>query len=467
MGTEFLDEFERVAVEGLKELYGSEWADCRIQSGTLANVAVELGTTRPGDTIMSISLSAGSHTSHTSIGFPVFYGLNIVDIPFDDENVNVDLDRLESLLKEQEPKPKLLILGGSLFLFRFPVKEVRALLDRYSPETVLLFDAAHVDGLIVGGAYPNPLLDGAQIISGSTYKTFGGPPGGFVVGNGEEIYKKVKRAIYPGITTSYHFNRIGALAVTCLNLLKHATTYAPQIVKNAQALGAALDARGVNIVGRDLGYTQTHQVLIYMSEGDDMRSKEAGALLADANIITSPQLMPIEDRKDVRNPRGIRIGTQELTRLGMKEKEMQVAADFIADVLIDKKAPSEIAPQVIAERNASRNFERASSTALLRVAEGIWVTKKDRPWLLRLQELEAQGRIGAGQERPQADQPPIRAVRLQENGPRRRLNDERPRRRAAPGRLLCDLLEARGVGHPLTGDRPAAAVDVLQGQVTP
>ena len=121
MGTEFLDEFERVAVEGLKELYGSEWADCRIQSGTLANVAVELGTTRPGDTIMSISLSAGSHTSHTSIGFPVFYGLNIVDIPFDDENVNVDLDRLESLLKEQEPKPKLLILGGSLFLFRFPV----------------------------------------------------------------------------------------------------------------------------------------------------------------------------------------------------------------------------------------------------------------------------------------------------------------------------------------------------------
>lgn len=346
MGTEFLDEFERVAVEGLKELYGSEWADCRIQSGTLANIAVELGTTRPGDTIMSISLSAGSHTSHTSIGFPVFYGLNIVDIPFDDENVNVDLDRLESLLKEQEPKPKLLILGGSLFLFRFPVKEVRALLDRYSPETVLLFDAAHVDGLIVGGAYPNPLLDGAQIISGSTYKTFGGPPGGFVVGNGEEIYKKVKRAIYPGLTTSYHYNRIGALAVTCVNLLKHAKIYAPQIVKNAQALGAALDARSVNIVGRDLGYTQTHQVLIYTPEGDDMRSREACALLADANIITSPQLMPIESRKDVRNPRGIRVGTQELTRLGMKEEEMQVAADFIADVLIDKKAPSEIAPQV-------------------------------------------------------------------------------------------------------------------------
>ncbi len=346
MGTEFLDEFERVAVEGLKELYGSQWADCRIQSGTLANIAVELGTTRPGDTIMSISLSAGSHTSHTSVGFPVFYGLNIVDIPFDDENVNVDLDRLESVLKKQEPKPKLLILGGSLFLFHFPVKEVRALLDRYSPETVLLFDAAHVDGLIVGGAYPNPLLDGADIISGSTYKTFGGPPGGFVVGNSEELYKKVKRAIYPGITTSYHYNRVGALAVTCLNLLKHAKTYTPQIIKNAQALGAALDAHGVNIVGRDLGYTQTHQVLIYTSEGDDMRSKEAGALLADANIITSPQLMPSEARKAVRNPRGIRIGTQELTRLGMKEKEMQVAADFIADVLIDKKAPSEIAPQV-------------------------------------------------------------------------------------------------------------------------
>lgn len=346
MGTEYLNELERVAVEGLRELFGSQWADCRIQSGTLANTAVELGVCSPGDTIMSISLSAGSHTSHTSIGFPVFYRLNVVDIAFDNESVNVDLNRLEDQLKSIDPKPRLLILGGSLFLFRFPVAEVRALLNRHSPHTVLLFDAAHVDGLIAGGAYPNPLGDGADMISGSTYKTLGGPPGGFIVGNGEALYKKVKRAIYPGITTSYHYNRIGALAVTCVNLLEHGAAYAHQVVRNAQALGAALDARGVNIVGRELGYTHTHQNLIYTDEGASMRSREAGALLADANVIVSPQLMPREARKDVRNPRGIRLGTQELTRLGMKEPEMAVAADFIADVLVERKEPATVAPKV-------------------------------------------------------------------------------------------------------------------------
>ena len=345
-GTEYLNELERVAVEGLRELFGSDWADCRIQSGTLANTAVELALCSPGDTIMSISLSAGSHTSHTSIGFPVFYGLNVVDIAFDDEHVNVDLDRLEEQLQSIEPKPKLFILGGSLFLYRFPVREVRELLDRHSPETVLLFDAAHVDGLIAGGAYPNPLRDGADIISGSTYKTLGGPPGGFVVGNGEALYKRLKRAIYPGVTTSYHYNRIGALAVTCVNLLAHGANYAPQVVANAQALGAALDAQGVNIVGRYLGYTQTHQVLIYTDEGDPLRSREVSARLADANIIVSPQLMPSEPRKDVRNPRGIRLGTQELTRLGMKEPEMAIAAGFIADVVVRGKDPAIVASDV-------------------------------------------------------------------------------------------------------------------------
>ena len=347
MGTEYLNELERVAVDGLRELYGSDWADCRIQSGTLANTAIELATCDPGDTIMSISLSAGSHTSHTSIGFPVFYRLNVVDIPFDDDKINVDLDKLEDRLKKVSPKPKLLILGGSLFLFRFPVKEVRELLDRHSPETLLLFDAAHVDGLIAGDAYPNPLTDGASMISGSTYKTLGGPPGGFVVGNGEELHKRVKRAIYPGITTSYHYNRIGALAVTCVNLLCKGRDYAHQVIENAQALGAELDARGVNIVGREQGYTHTHQNLIYTDADDPMRSREAGALLAEANIITSPQLMPTEPRSDVRNPRGIRIGTQELTRLGMKQEQMKLAAGFIADILVDKKNPQDIAHQVV------------------------------------------------------------------------------------------------------------------------
>jgi Glycine/serine hydroxymethyltransferase len=354
MGTQFVNEMERVAVEGMKKLFHAEWADCRIQSGTLANIAVELAITKPGDTIMSITLSAGSHTSHTSLGFPVTYGLNVVDIPFDNENINVDLEKFEETLKNMAVKPKLLILGGSLFVFRFPVKEVRALLDKYSPDTVLLFDAAHVDGLIAGGAYPNPLDDGADLISGSTYKSLGGPAGGFVVGKSQELHKKVRRAIYPGVTTSYHSGRLGALAATCISLLKVADTYAPQVVRNAKAFGAALDAKGFTVIGKNHGYTDTHQILISMPEGD-FRSAEAGRLLEDAYIITSPQLLPWEPREAVRNPLGIRLGTQEVTRNGMKEKDMETIAAFMAEIIYEKKDPRTVAVKVELFRKSFTN----------------------------------------------------------------------------------------------------------------
>ena len=250
MGVEYLEELERVAVEGLRYLYKSEWAEPRVLSGTMANIGIELALTKPGDTIMSISLSSGSHTSHTSVGFPVFFGLNVIDIPFDGEKMDIDLDKFEDLLQSMKTKPKIVILGGSLFVFKLPIYDVRALLDRYSPETVLIFDAAHVDGLIAGGAYPNPLEDGASVISGSTYKSLGGPPGGFIVGNGEVLYKKIKRSVYPGLTTCAHYNRIGALAVTCLGLMKHGEEYANQVVRNSRALGSALDKEGVQIIGK-------------------------------------------------------------------------------------------------------------------------------------------------------------------------------------------------------------------------
>jgi glycine hydroxymethyltransferase len=345
MGVEFLEELERVAIEGLKYLYRSDWAEPRVLSGTMANIGIELALTQPGDTIMSISLSSGSHTSHTSVGFPVFFGLNVVDIPFDGKKMDIDLVQFEDILKSMENKPKLVIMGGSLFVFKLPIKEVRGLLDRYSPETVLVFDAAHVDGLIVGGAYPNPLEDGASIISGSTYKSLGGPPGGFIVGNGDTLYKKVKRSVYPGLTTCAHYNRIGALAVTCLGLIKHGQEYANQVVRNSRALGSALNREGVQVVGKDGRFSDTHQVLVSL-ERQDVTAPEIGRKLADANIITSPQLLPSEPRGNVRNPKGIRLGTQELTRLGMKETDMETVAGFMADVMVRSRSPLEVASEV-------------------------------------------------------------------------------------------------------------------------
>ncbi len=354
VGVEYLEELERVATEGLKYLYGAGWAECRVLSGTMANIAVELAFCSPGDTIMSISLSSGSHTSHTRVGFPNFYGLNVVDVPFDNDKLDIDLDRLEKILKKLKPKPKVMILGGSLFLFCLPVKEVRSLLDKYSPGTLLVFDAAHVDALIVGKANPNPLENGTALITGSTYKSFGGPPGGFIVGNDESLYRKVKRAVYPGLTTNYHYHRIGALAVTCLALMKNGQQYAEQIVRNSRAFGKALDARGLNVLGRERGYSDTHQVLIALDEGG-IRASAAARMLADANILTSPQLLPSEPPENVGNPRGLRLGTQEVTRLGMKEAEMETAAGFIADVLLNQVAPQKVGEAVAEFR---KNFSK-------------------------------------------------------------------------------------------------------------
>lgn len=345
MGVEFLEELERVAIEGLKYLYRSNWAEPRVLSGTMANIGVELALTKPGDTIMSISLSSGSHTSHTSVGFPVFFGLNVVDIPFDGEKMDIDLDKFEDNLKSMKTKPKIVILGGSLFVFKLPIKEVRDLLSRYSPETTLVFDAAHVDGLIAGGAYPNPLDDGASIISGSTYKSLGGPPGGFIVGNDEVLYKKIKRSVYPGLTTCAHYNRIGALAVTCLGLMKHGQEYANQVVRNSRALGSALSKAGVQVIGKHRRFSDTHQVLVSL-EGQEVTAPEMGRKLADANIITSPQLLPSEPRGNVRNPKGIRLGTQELTRLGMKEADMNTVASLMASVMVKDRNPLEVASEV-------------------------------------------------------------------------------------------------------------------------
>ena len=242
-------------------------------------------------------------------------------------------------------KPKIVILGGSLFVFKLPIKEVRDLLSRYSPETILVFDAAHVDGLIVGGAYPNPLDDGASIISGSTYKSFGGPPGGFIVGNDEVLYKKIKRSVYPGLTTCAHYNRIGALAVTCLGLMKHGQEYANQVVRNSRALGSALSKEGVQVIGKHRRFSDTHQVLVSL-EGQEVTAPEMGRRLADANIISSPQLLPSEPRGNVRNPKGIRLGTQELTRLGMKEADMNTVASLMASVMVKDRNPLEVASEV-------------------------------------------------------------------------------------------------------------------------
>jgi glycine hydroxymethyltransferase len=256
--------------------------------------------------------------------------INVEYMAFD-ENRSVDVEKLKKQVLEK--KPKLIIFGGSGTLFPEPVAEFREIADR---EGILLaYDASHVTGLIAAGVFPNPLDQGADIMFGSTHKSFPGPQGGFVLSNNPVLIEKVGNTLSPSLVTSHHLNRLPALAVSILEMQKYGKDYGTQIVKNSKALAKALDEIGFNVLGRNKGYTETHLLLLdageHIDEAPAKHLEKAKVLCSDDFSGNSPE---------------IRIGTPEVTRRGMKEAEMQVIAGFFKRALIDKEDPESIARDV-------------------------------------------------------------------------------------------------------------------------
>lgn len=335
VATEYLNEIELVAVEALKYLFDSEYADCRVLSCTLANIAAILAFTSPGDTIMSRPV--GTHSTHTRDGFPGYFGLNVEDIPFDITRMNIDVDGMRGRLRHMAVKPKMVFLGGSVMLFPPPVSEVRELVQEFCPDARIVYDAAHVSGLIAGNVFPNPLKEGADLLTSSTYKTFGASAGGFVAYNHQHVHELLSRSIYPTLTTNYHYDRIAALAIVCLDWVHNGEGYARSVVSNARELAYALDQLGFVVIGKGFGYTQTNHVVL------DVRAlggSTAANMLAAASILSSPVALPDESPSHPRDRGGLRLGTQEVTKLGMGGPEMTEIATLIADVLM-RGRPSE------------------------------------------------------------------------------------------------------------------------------
>ena len=349
-GCTYIDEVEIQCMELAQKLFKAEFADVRSVSGVVANLAIYSAYSNPGDVMIASSIPAGGHISHGkkehSGTAGLVHGLDIEFFAFDPEEMTLDVDKTKAKvedLKSQGKLPKIAMFGGSVFLFPHPVKELAEFLKGHDMH--INYDAAHVAGLIAGGKFQDPLREGTDTMTMSTHKTLFGPQGGLVIGS-EEHAEPIKKAMFPGLTSSHHIHHMGAKAVAFAEALEFGKDYAEQTIKNAKALASELNNVGFKVLGEKRGYTESHQTVVNVLDYGDGGTIEAD--LEKANITVNRQLIPgdLKAGRHYMHPGGIRLGTSEITRLGMKESEMKEIASLLKQVVVDKKDAGEIAAHV-------------------------------------------------------------------------------------------------------------------------
>src|SRR5437660_3783246 len=343
-GTRYIDQIERMAQQEIIELFDAKQADVRPISVNAANTAIALGFLRGGDTILANSTDAGGHISHGAVG--VFgrriqnrgqslkpgspNSINLHYLPLTEDHYHVDAKKTIELI--DQVSPQLVVMGKSLFLFPEPVSEVAAFCE--TKDIPLLYDGAHVLGLIAGGEFQSPLHEGATWMTGSTHKTFPGPQRGIILGNldaeGEQTYwSAADRGVFPGSSSNHHLNTLPALLVATREMKQYGREYAAQIVRNAQALGQSLDELGTPVEARDFGYTSSHMIAVNVAQWGG--GVEVAKRLEANDIILNYNMLPGD--ADPRSPSGLRIGVPEMTRFGMDERAMGELAQLIHDAV--------------------------------------------------------------------------------------------------------------------------------------
>ena len=339
-GNTYVDAVEVRVTELAKRLFRCRHADVRPVSGTNANMAVLFALGEPGHLVTTVALSDGAHISTAKFGAVGVRGMRAVTYPFDTEAMNLDVDGTIKVLKSA--RPEIALFGQSVFLFPTPLKELRDTLQEIG--CYVWYDGAHVLGLIAGGKFQDPLREGAEVITGSTHKTLPGPQHGILLAEprDEKMEKKLLRGVFPGVVSNHHLHAMAALGITLAEHLEFGRAYADQVVRNAKALAAALHGRGLRVLGEKLGFTASHIVAVDVS-GHGGGAK-VSADLERANIIANKNLLPT-DTSPVR-PSGVRFGSQELTRLGMREAQMDEVAELVARVAVKKEDPAKVARDV-------------------------------------------------------------------------------------------------------------------------
>ena len=325
MGLEGIEKIEVLAAELAAEVFGARYAEIRVGSGALANLYVFMMAAKPGDVIIAPPPSIGGHVTHHGPGAAGFYGVVTHPAPVDPVRYTVDVDALRA--DARRLRPKLITVGGSLNLFPHPIAEIRAIADEVG--ALVLFDAAHMSGMIAGRAWQQPLAEGAHVMTMSTYKSLGGPPSGLIVTNDAQIAERLDAIAYPGLTANFDAAKSAALAVTLLDWKVHGRAYAAAMGATAVALAEALVDRGVPVFARDRGITRSHQFAVEAAAYGG--GQAAAKKLRQANILTCGIGLPIAPIEGDVN--GLRLGTPEIVRWGMKAADMPELAGYIAGAL--------------------------------------------------------------------------------------------------------------------------------------
>jgi len=360
-GTGFIAEVELELIKRMKEFLGCSEVETRLISGQMANVTVFSGVLdylnrvsrkvepRRLRSVMNHHIGKGGHLSAQPLGGlrdyisvdPVTERRAVVNFPILADNpYNIDL--LETAKLIEQHNPELIIFGKSMILHREPVKEIAQMIAGIKPRPIIMYDGAHVLGLL-GPYFQEPLREGADIITASTHKTFFGTQRGIIASNMSEgtdyfdLWESIVRRAFPGSVSNHHLGTLLGLLMATYEMNTYGREYQRQVIANAKAFALALKEQGLQVEGDpEVNYTETHQVILRVGYNKGI---EVAERLEKNNIIVNYQALPDDEAFTCSS--GLRIGVQEMTRFGMKEVDFKELAEYMADVLLSEKDVSQ------------------------------------------------------------------------------------------------------------------------------
>ncbi len=351
VGGKHLSEVETLAQGLARELFDARHANVRPLSGENCTNIVIHSVLRPGGTFYHLAMEDGGHFAARSVAARITSELRL--IPYDALNATVDLAGCARAFAAAPPD--VIYLDASMILFPHPVRELRRLAG---PEVIIVYDASQVLGLLAGGIFQDPLREGADVLSGSTHKSLPGPQKGLILTNRDDIAERVEATIFPGHVSNFHLHHVAALAVTLAEARDYGAAYARQTVANARALGRELARLGLAVQGGER-VTESHQV--WLDASPLASPDEAVEALHDVNLIANVNLIPSLRRK------GLRLGTPEATRLGMREPEMAQLAALLHATLTDTEPREQVRRRVM---DIARRFRTVRYCRPMAAAQG-------------------------------------------------------------------------------------------------
>lgn len=345
VGTDNIDIIEANLFALLTDLFNCDQADWRLLGGTHACQTVYTSLCKSGDTIITICEDMGGDSSNTLSSMPGHLSLNIINMPFKEDGYTIDLERLEYLVKKYSPK--LVNIGFSISLFFPPIKKIKEICS--ITDTILYYDAAHELGLIAGKCF-DPFAEGIDVMTGSTGKSFSGPQGGVILWNNNSKTSLLESNIFPGSVGTYQLGRVMSLFITTIELKEFGIKFMLSVVNNAKSLANALSHKGLDIFAKANSYTETNQVVILLP--DNIDPYVIAKKLEKVNIICNPVCYP--GKKD---RHALRLGTVEVTRLGMGSTEMHKIAELIYTRIYDKISEENCIKEVLSLKNKFKEIK--------------------------------------------------------------------------------------------------------------